>query len=247
MVFLMTEWFSYIDCGATIYQTLMRNSMILSNNSLYSVDELILADKNIQPKTIALIKQIAPSYELDYIPGYGFSNKTIEDASEKFDIVINDITKCFTSPNKSRKKYLFLLGKDLCAYKFTLPLADVSLSNTHREEIISDLIGANIPTEFINALDEDISILSNRVISYLDSLEDITDSSEELKKLLINVYSHNSDIQDKLLNMLDEMIFQNNKKSNIEKIEQISSIVANTIAIASPFLPQIQESLKSLL
>lgn len=243
----MEDWFSYIDCGAKIFQILMCNSMVLSNNPLYNANEIIQSDEVLRPITIALVKQIAPSYEFDYIPGYGFSNKTLEEASKNFEKTIKDISNCFTFPDKSRKKYLFLLGKDLCAYKFVIPSDEFNLIKKYKEDIVNDLIGANIPAEFINVLEDDISILANRVVSYLDSLEDTIEAEDEIKDLILQLYSQNEDLQIRLLTMLDEIILQSNKRSKLEKIEQFSTLVSNTITIASPFLPQLQEALQRLL
>lgn len=53
--------------------------------------------------------------------------------------------------------------------------------------------------------------------------------------LKIEFYSQNEDLRLKLIKIIDEIVQQKNKKSKLEKIELLSTIVSSTITFASLF------------
>lgn len=169
----MDNWYNYIDCGVKLNQIIFRNGILLSNNPLYDFNEISKGSDSFYELTSNLITQIVPEYKFEYVPIYGFSDKSLEDGYQKYEMVIDDIVQKFTEPHKTRKKYLFFLGKDLLTYEMMKPFDGVEVSlDSLIESIKSDLLGARIPIEYADLLyNNSISVLVERIISYLESFD----------------------------------------------------------------------------
>ena len=157
----MDNWYNYIDCGVKLSQIIFWNGILLSNNPLYDFNEISKRSNSFYELTSNLITQIVPEYKFEYVPIYGFSDKSLEDGYQKYEMVIDDIVQKFTEPHKTRKKYLFFLGKDLLTYEMMKPFDGVEVSlDSLIESIKSDLLGARIPIEYADLLyNNSISVL----------------------------------------------------------------------------------------
>lgn len=244
----MDNWYDYIDCGVKLNQIIFRNGILLSNNPLYDFNEISKGSDNFYELTSNLVTQIVPGYKFKYVPIYGFSDKSLEDGYRKYEMVVDDIVQKFTEPDKTRKKYLFFLGKDLLTYEMMKPFDGVEVSlESLIESIKSDLLGARIPIEYADLLyNNSISVFVERIISYLESFDDEKNTFNKIEECIIQIYSQNTDIQQLLLKMVEEIAKENNRESKLEKMDLVLSAIANTITISSPFWPVIQELITKL-
>lgn len=177
----MTDWKEYIDLGAKMAQMLFQNTMILSGNELYNREELMESSLGFYNQVKAILNDIAPTYNFNYIYNYGFSDESIEKAHHNFSSEQDRLSRLFLSKDV-RCKYMFLLGADLLFYKMALGFDGQINKDNYKRSIENKLSGANIPTRYVEYLENDISFFTDEVIAFLDNSESADVKSEKDKE-----------------------------------------------------------------
>lgn len=99
----MDNWIKYLECGARLAQIYYRNIALLSNDPLYDFDKISEGSDEFFELANALIIEVAPGYVLQYVPIYGFSDKTVEDSYNRYEKIKEEIYHKFSGLNAIRK------------------------------------------------------------------------------------------------------------------------------------------------
>lgn len=242
----MDNWYNYVDCEVKLCQAMFRNSMFLSGNPFYDFNKVSVGSNDFLELTSNLITQVVPQYVFSYVPIYGFSDKTIEDTYQNYEMVKNDIIQKFTEPDKIRKKYLFLLGGELIKYTMLDSFANAEqLRIACFESIKNYLLGARIPLEHADLLyNNSISIFVDRVISYIEESTEKERTIKDIKQYINTLYSQNAEERKKILKIIDDI--EKEKIKKIEKVNLVLSLISDTVTIFSPIWPALEQLIMKL-
>lgn len=223
----------YLELGVKITQICYQNTTILSENPLYDNETLRNSMVELLKIVRYILNDLIPQYDFKYIDGYGFSDKDIEDAHEKYQKTLDEISKIL-SLRDFRIKYIIDLGAYLLTYKLMYYFKGESNLEKERASIETALIGACIPEEYIDCLtDDDIGILSGRVIAYFDREHRINMEIVAFAEKVENYYQCDEVFKNQMLEKLDDIINQMNRKTKIEKLMEMTSFFSNGTTIAN--------------
>lgn len=240
----MQKWKLYIECGIKMQQLFYQNVMLLSGNPIYNKSELTKAIPSFVKDINDMLLQVLPNKEY-VIESFGYSDASLDECLHNYEKALDFVSSNFSSPYRIRKKYLFQLGNDILSFQFNSKLSDGKIENGEiYEKIKTDLIGAKIPVEYVSCLnDENLSIFADRIIGYVESMDEEQEAEQEIKDLITKSLSSNNTAQTKLLEMLEAVSTEKNKKKKMQKFNEFVSALANVVTIASPFASQIIDAI----
>lgn len=166
----MIAWAKYIDLGDKMVKLFYQNTVILSENPLYDKGEFVETSKEFAGMINSILADIAPTFSLDYIDGYGYSDQSIEESYERYKHAVEQLGSIFLMEGV-QQKYVFLLGADITTYLLKLPYEQEYGTADEVDAIKNKLIAASIPTEFLECLSSNIGVFVERVIGYLEKKE----------------------------------------------------------------------------